>query len=153
MTIDVTAFAETDIDAPIDVVFGYRLDGSNIPLYNPHTANIRRSDDSPGLGPGTEWRFDLTLEGLGTFESFHRVVEAEAPRRIVIESGNPPLVAREENIFTPNARGGTHVEFHLHVPVPDEAKDGVPLFRTLSQKQIDMELANIKRNLEQPPAE
>lgn len=149
MTIEVTAYAETDIDAPIDDVFRYRLDGNNIPMYNPHTAKMRRMDDGVGVGPGAEWRFDITLEGLGTFESFHRVLEADAPKRIVIESGNPPLIAREENLFTPIADGGTHVEFRLLVPVPDEAKDGVTLFRTLSQQQIVMELANIKRILEQ----
>ena len=148
MSIDVTAFAEMDIDAPIDVVFRYRLDGDNIPLYNPHTANIRRTAGDGEPGPGAEWRFDITLEGLGTFESYHRVVEADTPKRIVIETGNPPLIAREENVFTPTPDGGTHVEFRLHVPVPDEAKDGVPLFEQLSQQQIDMELANIKSNLE-----
>jgi uncharacterized protein YndB with AHSA1/START domain len=148
MTIDVTAFAQTDIDAPIEAVFAYRLDGNNIPLYNPNTANIQRVDGSSAPGPGAEWRFDLTLEGLGTFQSFHRVIEADPPKRIVIESGNPPLIAREENIFSPTAEGGTHVEFHLQVPVPDDAKDGIPLFEKLSQQQIEMELANIKRNLE-----
>ncbi|HJT37554.1 MAG TPA: SRPBCC family protein [Actinomycetota bacterium] len=148
MTIDVNAFAETDIDAPIDVVFRYRLDGDNIPLYNPHTANIRRTAGEGSPGPGAEWRFDLTLEGLGTFESFHRVAEAEEPKRIVIETGDPPLIAREENVFSPTPGGGTHVEFRLHVSVPDEAKDGVPLFEQLSRQQIEMELANIKRNLE-----
>jgi uncharacterized protein YndB with AHSA1/START domain len=144
----VRASASIDIDAAVEVVHGYRLDGNNIPSYNPHTSNIRRVDDGGALGPGSEWRFDITLEGMGTFESFHRVVEVEAPRRIVIMTGNPPLIAREENTFTSTPGGGTHVEFSLVVPVPDEAEEGVPLFEKLSQEQIEMELANIKRNLE-----
>ena len=148
MTIDVRASAEIDIEAPVDVVFGYRLDGDNIPSYNPHTSNIRRVDDGRGVGPGAEWRFDITLEGMGTFESYHRVVEAESPLRIRIDTGNPPLIAQEENLFTPTASGGTHVLFRLHIPVPDEASEGVPLFEKLAQEQIQMELANIKRNLE-----
>jgi uncharacterized protein YndB with AHSA1/START domain len=148
VTIDIRTFAELDIEAPVDVVYDYRLDGDNIPSYNPHTSNIRRVDDGLGLGPGAEWRFDITLDGMGTIETFHRVVEADSPHRIRIEAGNPPLVSHEENLFTPTPSGGTHALFRMHIPVPDEAREGVPLFERLAHEQIEMELANIKRNLE-----
>jgi uncharacterized protein YndB with AHSA1/START domain len=148
MALEVTAFVERDIAACIEVAFTYRLDGLNIPEYNPNVANLRRVDNGTEPGAGAEYRFDLTLPGMGTFESYHLVTEAEAPKRIVIETGNPPLVAREENLFTPTPDGGTHLEFRITIPVPDEAKDGAPFFEQTSMEQLTMEVDNIQRILE-----
>lgn len=148
MTTETLTVVTRDIAAPVDVVYLYRLDGLNIPEYNPTVANLRRVDGGSEPGVGADYRFDITLPGMGTFESMHRVAEAESPSRIVIETGNPPLMAHEENLFTPMPDGGTHIEFRIAVSVPDEAKDGIPFIEQTSLAQLTMEVDNIQRILE-----
>jgi uncharacterized protein YndB with AHSA1/START domain len=148
MTTETLTVVSRDIAAPIETVYTYRLDGLNIPEYNPTVANLRRVDGGTVLGVGADYRFDITLRGMGTFESMHRVAEAESPKRIVIETGNPPLMAREENFFTPAPGGGTHIEFRIMVSVPDEAIDGIPFIEQTSREQLTMEVDNIQRILE-----
>ncbi len=126
-------------------VFGYRIDFTNLPAYNPNVTNLRRVDDGTEPGPGAEYRFDLTLPGMvESIEAPLRVVEADPPLRFTYETG-PGFMARGECTFEPRD-GGTvlTLTYTLHL---DDDLDGATtgMLETSGRAQSRLELDNINR--------
>ena len=144
---EIRASEIAEIRAPIERVFAYRLDFTNLPAYNPNVTNLRRVDAGSEPGPGAEYLFDLTLPGIEPMESPLRVIEADAPGRIVFETG-PGYMAREVCVFTGKGEA-THAEFTLTLTVPGEIDDATAeLFHANTREQAQMELDLIKKALE-----
>ena len=149
MTIELSYGESIDIDAPIDTVFAHRLDFMNLPGYMEQCSNIRRVDGGTDAGPGAEYRFDLEIAGMGSMEAFIRIKEVDAPKRIVFDTGSDALGGTETSTFTELPGGGTHVEFVLALPLPDEAKDGVAFIEDSGRTSFKTELIGLKKLLEE----
>lgn len=148
MTIKLSYAESVEIAAPIEKVFAYRLDYSNLAEYMPAVKNVRRVDGGSEPGPGADYRFDLTIEGMGDMEAFLTVVEVDAPGRIVQDTGSTAMGGREVCTFTALADGGTRVRFSFTISLPDEAKDGVPFVEESGRKGFRTELDNLKKLFE-----
>ena len=148
MTIEVAYAESIDIDAPVDKVFAHRLDFMNLPDYMDQCANIRRVDGGNEPGPGADYRFDLTIEGMGQLEAFITVVSVDAPKTIVFDTGSSGMGGQETSTFTELPGGGTHIEFALRMELPDEAKDGISFIEDSGRGSFRNELAGLKRYFE-----
>jgi uncharacterized protein YndB with AHSA1/START domain len=148
VTIEVAYAESIDIDAPIDKVFAHRLDFMNLPGYMTQTSNIRRTDGGNEPGPGAEYLFDLTIPDMGQMESYIRVKEMNPPHTIVFDTGSGAMGGTETSTFTELPDGGTHVEFALVLPLPDEAKDGIAFIEQSGRSSFRGELEGLKRYFE-----
>ena len=148
MTIEVRYGESIDIAAPVDKVFAHRLDFMNLPGYMDQCSNIRRTDGGTEPGPGAEYLFDLTLPGMGDMESYIRVRSVDPPNTIVFDTGAGEMGGTETSTFTALPDGGTHVSFDLVLPLPDEAKDGIPFIEDSGRSSFRNELLGLKKLLE-----
>ena len=148
MTIEVSYAESIDIAVPVERVFAHRLDFMNLPGYMEQSSNIRRTDGGSEPGPGAEYRFDLTIPGMGDMESYIRVRSIDPPKTIVFDTGSDALGGTETSTFTSLPGGGTHVEFALVLPLPDEAKDGISFIEDSGRSSFKNELAGLKKLLE-----
>jgi uncharacterized protein YndB with AHSA1/START domain len=149
VTIDVRYGESIDIAAPIEVVFAHRLDFMKLPGYMSQCSNIRRTDGGSEAGPGAEYLFDLTLEGMGQMEAYIRVTSMDPPKTIVFDTGSAGMGGTETSTFTELPDGGTHVNFELYLPLPDEAKDGIPFIEDSGRASFKAELVGLKKLLEE----
>ena len=148
MTIELSYSETVDISAPVEKVFAHRLDFMNLPGYMNQCSNIRRVDGGTEAGPGAEYRFDLTIEGMGRLEAYINVLEVDAPSRIVFDTGSAGMGGREVSTFTELPDGGTHVEFAFSMSLPDEAKDGVGFIEDSGRTSFRNELVGLKNLME-----
>lgn len=148
MTIDVRYGEEIDIAAPIEKVFAHRLDFMNLPGYMTQCSNIRRTDGGTEAGPGAEYAFDLTIEGMGQLEAYIRVTSMDPPKTIIFETGSAGMGGTETSRFTELPDGGTHVSFELFLPLPDEAKDGISFIEDSGRTSFRTELIGLKKLME-----
>ncbi|MGH2728742.1 MAG: SRPBCC family protein [Actinomycetota bacterium] len=143
------AYAETiDIVAPPEKVFAHRLDFLNLPGYMDQASNIRRVDGGVEAGAGADYRFDLTIEGMGQLEAYITVLEVDAPHRIVFDTGSAGMGGREVSTFTELPDGGTRVEFAFRMELPDEALDGVSFIEESGRGSFRNELIGLKKLME-----
>jgi uncharacterized protein YndB with AHSA1/START domain len=134
---------------PVEKVFAHRLDFMNLPGYMVDTSNIHRTDGGSELGPGAEYRFDLTMpNNMGQVESFIRVKEVNPPSRIVFDAGSDFVTGTETSTFTELPDGGTHLEFAIHYDLPDEFKDGLAFIEESGRTFFRTELAGLKSLME-----
>jgi uncharacterized protein YndB with AHSA1/START domain len=148
VTIELDYSESVDISAPVEKVFAHRLDFMNLPGYMNQASNIRRVDGGDEAGPGADYRFDLTIEGMGQLEAYITVLEVEEPRRIVFDTGSAGMGGREVSTFAERPDGGTHVEFAFRMELPDEAKDGVAFIEDSGRTSFRNELVGLKALLE-----
>ncbi len=144
MTIEISYAESVDIDAPIDKVYAHRLDFGNLPDYMTQCTNIRRTDGGTDPGPGAEYLFDVTIPGMGSMEAYIKVLEVDAPHRIVFDTGSSGMGGREVSTFTELPGGGTHVEFAFSMSLPDEAKEGVSFVEESGRSSFRGELDGLK---------
>ena len=141
-------YAESiDIAAPPSEVFAYRLDFTTLAEYNPHVKNVRQTKLS-GPGVGAEYVFDLMLPGASEpMETPIRVLEADGPLRVVIETG-PGYIAREICTFDP-VGDGTRITFDTVLTFPGELDEGsAKAVEGQGREQARLELDLMKKNLE-----
>ena len=134
------------IAAPVEQVFDYRLDLLRLPDYNPNVSTIRRTDGGEEPGPEAEYVFELSIQGF-TMEMPMRVVAAERPVRIVLETG-PGYMARETCSFE-GIPDGTRVVFDTSLTVEGDVDEATA--KRLSDsgsEQVRLELENMRRILE-----
>ncbi|MGH2727670.1 MAG: SRPBCC family protein [Actinomycetota bacterium] len=148
MTIEVAYAESIDVDAPVDKVFAHRLDFLNLPGYMTQATNIRRTDGGTSPGAGADYAFDLTIPGMDAMEAYIKVLEVDAPKRIIFDTGSAGMGGREVSTFTELPGGGTHVEFAFSMSLPDEAKEGVSFVEDSGRSSFRAELEGLKRLLE-----
>ena len=149
MTIEVSYAESIDVAAPIDKVFAHRLDFMNLPDYMNQASSIRRTDGGTEPGPGADSAFDLTIPGMGAMEAYIKVLEVDAPHRIVFDTGSSGMGGREVSTFTELPDGGTHVEFAFSMSLPDEAAEGVSFVEESGRSSFRGELEGLKRFFEE----
>ena len=136
-----------DIAAPVERVYDYRLDFTNLPDYNPSVSNFRQTAGE-GPGVGAEYVFDLEIApGAPPMESPIKVTTAERPSRIVFDTG-PGFMATEDCTF--RADGDlTHVEFAYVVRIPGDIDDATrDAIVAQGSGQARTELDHMKKALE-----
>ncbi len=146
MTIELSYAESVEVPAPVEKVFAYRLDFMNLPGYMEQARNIRRVDGGTEPGPGAEYRFDLTISGMGEMEAFIKVLEVDPPGRIVFDTGSTAMGGREVSTFIELPHGGTHVEFAFSIALPDEARDGVGFVEESGRASFRGELQGLRRH-------
>lgn len=132
--------------SPADA-FAYRLDFTTLPAYNPHVSNLRQTVGSEP-GAGAEYTFDLSLPGAPEpLDTPIRVLEADAPGRIVIETG-PGYMARETCTFEP-AGDGVRIGFDTVLTFPTEIPDdAAQMIEASGREQARLELDLMKKIME-----
>lgn len=145
MTIEVAYAESVDVPAPIEKVFAHRLEFMNLPSYMDQASNMRRIDAGGEPGAGADYRFDISIPGLGEMEAYITVIEADPPHRIVFDTGSAGMGGREVSTFTELPDGGTHVEFAFAISLPDEAKDGVAFIEESGRTSFRNELQGLRR--------
>ncbi|MEX2554436.1 MAG: SRPBCC family protein [Actinomycetota bacterium] len=148
MTIEVAYAESIDIGAPPASVFAHRLDFMNLPDYMNQASGIRRTDGGTDPGPGADYAFDLTIPGMGAMEAYIKVLEVDAPHRIVFDTGSSGMGGREVSTFTELPDGGTHVEFAFSMSLPDEAAEGVSFVEDSGRSSFRGELEGLKKFFE-----
>lgn len=145
---EVTIAEGIEIAAPPDDVYDYRLDFTNLPAYNPHVSNVRRTDAGDELGAGAEYTFDLELPGAPEpMETPLRVLDAERPSLVTLETG-PGFMARETCTFDPT-EAGTRVIFEQTITLEGEIpEDALKAVGDSAGEQARLELELMKKNLE-----
>ena len=106
----------TEIAAPIERVFEYRLDFTNLPSYNPDVPACAPRGDTPA-GEGCVYDFLLRYPGRHMRSEVLTVVAAEYPRLIVIEL-DALMNATETCHFEARGPGRTFVVFEADVEIP-----------------------------------
>ena len=149
MTIEVSYAESIDVAAPIDKVFAHRLDFLNLPDYMAQASGIRRRDGGTEPGPGADYAFDVTIPGMGAMEAYIKVLEVDAPHRIVFDTGSSGMGGREVSTFTELPDGGTHVEFAFSMSLPDEAAEGVSFVEDSGRSSFRGELEGLKKFFEE----
>ena len=149
MTIEVAYAEAIDVAAPIDKIFAHRLEFMNLPDYMNQASGIRRTDGGTEPGPGADYAFDLTIPGMGAMEAYIKVLEVDAPYRIVFDTGSSGMGGREVSTFTELPDGGTHVEFAFSMSLPDEAAEGVSFVEDSGRSSFRGELEGLKRFFEE----
>ncbi|HEX9712913.1 MAG TPA: SRPBCC family protein [Actinomycetota bacterium] len=146
MALQVVHVDEIDIAVPPERVYAHRLDFFELAKINPNVANIERTDGGTEPGVGAVYKFDTTIEGMGTMPTTLTVTEAEDPGTVsnVMDAGLP---ARETTTFTP-AGDGTHVRFEVTIDLPDGAEGLEDMVRESTAKNVRLELEKMKTLLE-----
>ena len=136
------------IGAPLEQVFEYRLDFTNLPSYNPNVGNLRRTDPGTDPGEGAEYLFDLTIEGApDPLETPLLVTKVEPPDRFTYVTG-PGFMAAGECTFE-NADVGTLVTLGYTLTLPGEIDAATEhALASMTRADARKELENIKKILE-----
>jgi uncharacterized protein YndB with AHSA1/START domain len=104
------------IDAPIERVFDYRLDVSNLPAYNPDVSELRALfEGAPEVGSAYEFRVRIAP----LFRAKCRLTIARIERPHVLEFEMQSLMrAREICTFERVEGGKTRLRFETEVDTP-----------------------------------
>ena len=143
---DVRITDEIVIAASVEDIYAHRLDFTQLPLINPNVIDLERVDTLGPPGPGASYKFLTRIEGMGDLPTTLLVTGAIEPRSVsnVMESG---VTARETVTIDP-VDEGARVTFDLTVELPAGADELIPTVRESSEKQIRLELENMKTLLE-----
>jgi uncharacterized membrane protein len=137
---------QTSVARPVEEVFAYLSDFSNIPAYDPAVRSIRRTSDGP-VGVGSTWTHIRTM-GRRAFEAPITMTEFEPNRRLAIESGEGSIRVRAVQTFEPSAAGTTVTE-DLDMRIAGLARLAEPFIRRSIQKQAPEVHRRFKALLEQ----
>ena len=142
--VEIRYVEQIEIGAPVETVYDYRIDFTNLPTYNPNVSNLRRIETDAIA----EYRFDLTLPGMTEgIESPLRVVKADRPHLFEYDTG-PGFMAHGDCAFEP-APGGTRVSLGYTLSFEGEIDDATrAALESSGREQSRLELENIKKLLE-----
>jgi hypothetical protein len=151
-----TAVADAVFAVPADVVWGYRLDFSNLPDYNPDVSGVQRvtDGDASAVGGvhGTGARYAFTLADPLNPGQGHPI------ELWIVEAAQPTLVAAgmkgaseayEEFAVRARADGGSEATLTLWVTLPEGLDDEmIAAAAAGSLEQISKEMRLMKEILE-----
>lgn len=134
----------TVIQAPIEQVFAYVSDPTNIPEW---LVNLSEISDVTGSGVGQRYRWKYTMIGL-PFDGETTVKEHITNERLVTEStgGIPNTFTM---VFEPHEKGTKlDVDTEYTIPVPVLGKLAEKLVAKRVQREAEESAQNIKERLE-----
>jgi len=133
------------INAPVEKVFGYIGEPTNLPEIWPSIVEIK--DVQPLPSGGHSYRTEYKMAGM-RFESTGEDTEWVANQRIVSKNSNG-LEATVTWVFQPEA-GGTKLTFEVEytVPIPLLSKLAEAFIVKVNEREAELLLANLKDRLE-----
>jgi hypothetical protein len=148
--------ADAVFAVPADVVWGYRLDFSNLPEYNPDVSDVQRvTDGDAGAvggvhGPGARYAFTLADPlNPGRGHPIELWIEEAARPTLVAAGMKGATEAYEEFAVRARDDGGSEATLTLWVTLPEGLDDEmVAAAAAGSQEQISKEMRLMKENLE-----
>ena len=137
------------IERPVEEVFGFVADPSNIPSIDPSVQSVEKSSEGP-LDAGTTFRMRRKAPLLGKArETSMRCTAVEPNRKIKLEAITGPITPAASLTFE-RADGGTRVRFHGEPNQVEPLKVLSPLSTRQVQNMWDKRLARLKSTLEAP---
>jgi uncharacterized protein YndB with AHSA1/START domain len=133
------------INAPVEKVFAYLEDPSNLPEVWPSMVEVRNIKDEADGKKNYEWTYKMAGVNIN---GFSETLEYEANKRIVVH--NPKGI---ESKFTwdyiPEDNGTRiNVEVEYTIPLPVLGKLAESIIIKQNEKEADTLLANIKSKME-----
>lgn len=139
---------ESDVRAPVDLVFGVISAAERLPEWNVAVEAARRLEPGP-VGPGSRALFRGTVLGQ-TLEAETVVLECTPPRRFVTRAVRGP---RLDTLFElESAAFGTHLRVDVRGDVPGGRLGGLVAERLL-RAQLSASLNKLGRLCERESAE
>ncbi len=99
------------IDRPIDVVFSFISEPTNIPIWSTHVSNVRLLTERP-VEEGARWTF-----AVGTVELTYQIMRLEPPSLMVVEGHGPRMSNSVEYRLVPRG-GATELALIMKSRVP-----------------------------------
>lgn len=137
------------IERPVEEVFGFVLDLTNIPSMDPSVESVERTSEGP-VTAGTTFRLRQKAPPLGRLrDALVRYTAVEPNRKIVFEARVGPIAPTASLTFE-RANGGTRVTFRGDPNPVGPFKLLSPLINRQGQRMWDKRLARLKTTLETP---
>jgi NAD(P)-dependent dehydrogenase (short-subunit alcohol dehydrogenase family)/carbon monoxide dehydrogenase subunit G len=123
----ITLRENIEVDAPVERVFGYVSDFSNIDAWDPAVRQSRKT--SPGKpGPGTRYRLKLAYAGVPVAMTY-TVVTHRPPRKVVLQGRGDSFSALDTIAFTSLGQK-TRIDYRADLTFSGMAAAVAPLFRS-----------------------
>ena len=137
------------IERPVEEVFGFVVDLSNIPSMDPSVESVEKTSEGP-IDAGTTFLMRQKTPPLGKIrEASVRYTAVETNRKIEFEAMVGPISPTASLTFE-QANGATRVVFRGEPNPVGPFKVLSPLIARQGQRMWDKRLAGLKRTLEPP---
>jgi uncharacterized membrane protein len=137
------------IERPVEEVFGFVVDLSNIPSMDPSVESVEKTSEGP-IDAGTTFLMRQKTPPLGKIrEASVRYTAVETNRKIEFEAMVGPISPTASLTFE-QANGATRVVFRGEPNPVGPFKVLSPLIARQGQRMWDERLAGLKRTLEPP---
>src|SRR5215203_948006 len=137
------------IDRPVEEVFGFVADLTNIPSMDPSVKSVQKTSEGP-IEAGTTFRMRQKAPHLGKVrDASVRYTAVKPNRKIEFKARVGPNSPTARLTFK-RADGGTRVRFHGEPNPGGPLKVLSPLSTRQGQHMWDKRLARLKRTLESP---
>jgi len=137
------------IDRPVEEVFGFVADLTNIPSMDPSVKSVQKTSEGP-IEAGTTFRMRQKAPHLGKVrDASVRYTAVKPNRKIEFKARVGPNSPTARLTFK-RADGGTRVRFHGEPNPGGPLKVLSPLSTRQGQHMWDKRLARLKRTLETP---
>jgi carbon monoxide dehydrogenase subunit G len=136
------------IERPVEEVFGFVVDLSNISSTDPSVQSVEKTSEGP-IDAGTTFRMRQKAPPLGRVrEASVRYTAVEPNRKIEFEAMVGPISPTASLTFEQVANGGTRVTFRGKPNPVGPFKLLSPLIGRQGQRKWDKRLAHLKSTLE-----
>src|SRR5215211_2842367 len=137
------------IERPVEEVFGFVVDLTNIPSMDPSVQSVQKTSEGP-IDAGTTFRMRQKAPPLGKVrEATVRYTAVEPNRNIEFEAMVGPISPTARLTFE-QANGETRVRFRGEPNPVGPLKVLSPLISRQGQRMWDKRLAGLKSTLESP---
>lgn len=119
------------VDRPIEQVFEYTADFTNIENWDPGVKSSSKVGNDP-VDVGTKYELDVTF-GPSTIPMIYQITVYEVPNRVVLVGVGEKLTAVDEIIFT-TKDNMTHIEYTADLTFNGVIKYVVPLMSSKLKK-------------------
>jgi uncharacterized membrane protein len=137
------------IERPVEEVFGFVVDLTNVPSMEPSVKSVQKTSEGP-IEAGTTFRMRQEAPHLGKHrEASVRYTAVKPNRKIDFKARVGPSSSTARLTFE-RADGGTRVRFRGKPNPAGPLKVLSPLSRRQGQHMWDKRLARLKRTMETP---
>jgi hypothetical protein len=143
--------AHIHIARPPDAVFAYLADFSNDPHWRANVLAMRPLGNPQDLGGIWSRQVEVRRVPGRTVESHAAITTYAPPRELAVRRATGPIRPEARYRLTPQ-NGGTHLSFHLQIPLAGPSWLALPavwlLLRLLVAPTLPQDLARLKQALE-----
>lgn len=131
----------TDIDRPVEEVFAFAADFSNLPRYDRWVESVMKTSDGE-VGLGSTWTH-RRVQGRRRFDASIRLAEFAPSERFSMVSGAKGFDVRSTMTFLPLDGGRTRVTEVLEIRL----NGPVRLFEPLIRRQVPAQATEVHERL------